>query len=195
MTRRIPKGFHVDDDAYRARLLSRGMKNARGCLEYQGWRNHYGYGEMSYQNNCWIVTRLAWHLWVGPIPKGKLVLHHCDNPPCFNISHLFIGTRSDNTWDMVRKGRHHYTGRTHCKYGHEFTPENVYRAPSKPGKRQCRLCQRNRQRIKSGWTLELADAVGKVPHGYKVNRQTGMAERFLHTIRRGVQPNKGVGHE
>lgn len=149
MTRRIPKGLHVDDDAYRARLLSRGKENASGCLECQGHRNHCGYGEISYQNNCWIVTRLAWHLWRGPIPKDIRVLHKCDNPACFNVAHLFLGTPQANTLDMVRKGRHHYSPsrKTHCVNGHEFTLENIYRAPSRPNKRVCKECSRLRQRV------------------------------------------------
>ncbi len=40
------------------------------------------------------------------------VCHHCDNPPCCNLWHLFPGTRQDNTADMVRKKRHHH-GETH----------------------------------------------------------------------------------
>lgn len=49
--------------------------------------------------------RAAWTLTHGPIPTGRFVCHHCDNPPCCNPAHLFLGTPKDNIDDMHRKGR------------------------------------------------------------------------------------------
>lgn len=54
-----------------------------------------------------FVHRLAWEAYnAEPIPDGMYVLHHCDNPKCFNPNHLFIGTIKDNVHDMIKKGRH-----------------------------------------------------------------------------------------
>jgi hypothetical protein len=49
--------------------------------------------------------RVSWRMHNGDIPKGMVICHKCDNPPCVRPDHLFLGTYSDNTQDMIRKGR------------------------------------------------------------------------------------------
>ena len=49
--------------------------------------------------------RLAWEFTYGPVLHGLKVLHSCDNPPCCNPAHLFLGTSLANSRDMVTKGR------------------------------------------------------------------------------------------
>ena len=50
-----------------------------------------------------LAHRFVWQLINGPIPDGHCVLHKCDTPACVNPEHLFVGTHSDNTRDMIKK--------------------------------------------------------------------------------------------
>lgn len=64
------------------------------------------YGTIQIEGKRHRVHRLAWELWNGKeIPEGLLACHHCDNPPCCNPSHIFLGTIADNAADMAAKGR------------------------------------------------------------------------------------------
>jgi len=63
------------------------------------------YGVVKQGQKVKRVHRLVWEDECGPIPGGFLVCHACDNPPCCNVRHLFLGTHSDNARDKVAKGR------------------------------------------------------------------------------------------
>jgi hypothetical protein len=89
------------------------------------------------------APRAVWMLTYGEVPDGY-VCHTCDNPLCVNPAHLFLGSAQDNVDDMVTKRRHWLHGATHCKSGHEYTPENTGRHSS--GGRSCKTCERERYR-------------------------------------------------
>ena len=82
-----------------------------GCLVFMGTRDKRGgYGAIrctvSGKPRNFKAHRLAWILAYGEIPKGALVCHRCDNPPCCEPNHLFLGTDQTNMDDMVAKRRH-----------------------------------------------------------------------------------------
>lgn len=75
-----------------------------GCWEWMRGRDQDGYGNLRWGKEQ-RTNRIAWLLVYGAIPKDKQVLHRCDNPPCCNPLHLFLGTDADNKEDMWAKGR------------------------------------------------------------------------------------------
>ena len=87
-------------------VWDRTAETADGCLEFIGARTKAGYGTMYVDGVTRLTHRLAWEVAYGPIPAGMQVCHHCDNPPCCNPNHFFIGTAADNAADKVSKGRH-----------------------------------------------------------------------------------------
>jgi hypothetical protein len=64
-----------------------------------------GYGKIKFECVNYVGHRVSWMFHVGPIPSFLFVLHKCDNPPCCNPAHLFLGTKGDNWRDCLSKGR------------------------------------------------------------------------------------------
>lgn len=101
------------------------------CIEWDGHLDKDGYGQVYSAGRKWQAHRLAWTKVNGAIPKGKLVLHSCDNPACVNIDHLRIGTHADNVRDAVVRKRHKESKKTNCPLGHplKLTSEGIRRCP------------------------------------------------------------------
>lgn len=80
--------------------------NELGCREWLGRkRNARGYGYISLHGKTFATHRVAWTFVNGLIPEGLYVCHQCDNPPCCEPAHLFLGTQFDNMRDCKQKGR------------------------------------------------------------------------------------------
>lgn len=125
-----------------------GMPELGPCVEWTGKRHWAGYGLRYVAKGNWIrAHRWAWIIEYGRIPKGLFVCHACDNPPCVNPLHLFLGTQKDNHDDMVAKGRarfvppppRHIPRRSHCIRGHALEGSNLI--IRKSGDHRCRQCE------------------------------------------------------
>ena len=75
------------------------------CWLWTGSPNHNGYGRGYFFGQNMGAHRVSWIINRGKIPFRKQVLHFCDNPPCVNPNHLWVGSQRDNFRDMVTKGR------------------------------------------------------------------------------------------
>jgi len=83
----------------------RRVTKSDNCWLWNGCCNRDGYGEIYYNKGYISTHRLSWIFAHQFIPEGMQVLHKCDNPPCVNPDHLFLGTHTDNMRDMNLKGR------------------------------------------------------------------------------------------
>lgn len=78
------------------------------CWPWKGTMSEkgpYGYGVLNVKHAIFLAHRISYALCNGD-PSGLCVCHSCDNPPCCNPAHLFLGTQIDNMLDMNKKGRH-----------------------------------------------------------------------------------------
>jgi hypothetical protein len=91
----------VDIDRFWAQVDKSG-----GCWTWTGGLMSAGYGNFRLAGQMRGAHRVAWELTNGPVPGEMWVLHTCDNPPCVNPSHLWLGTARDNNRDCLVKGRH-----------------------------------------------------------------------------------------
>ncbi len=75
------------------------------CWNWTGAKIKKDYGHIRIKDKMILTHRFSWELHFGKIPEGLCVLHKCDNPPCVNPNHLFLGTIADNNKDRDDKKR------------------------------------------------------------------------------------------
>lgn len=138
-----------------ARFLAR-VERTSGCWYWKGAHISQGYGETWDGVRPLLAHRVAYELWVGPIPDGCSIDHTCHNADptcvgrgaecphrgCLNPAHLDAVPISTNQLRAFAR----LPGRSHCKHGHTLDDAYI----TKRGYRTCRTCRKisNTARIK-----------------------------------------------
>lgn len=183
------------DQALYERIMRRVRKDeATGCWIWTGpaWNdrpspgNRYGYMAVKRpEKKRWMSVgthKAMWWAVHGRPEKGLCVCHTCDNVLCCNPDHLWLGTHKENMADCRAKNRYHYAKQTHCKHGHEWTPENTYYIPTPgpyQGLRKCKACQLRMCRERYHKDVEAARAKAKM---YRERRKAKAAGSCSETV-------------
>ncbi len=122
------------------------VKDPSGCWLWTACTNSSGYGCFNFEGKWAMAHRVSWELVNGNIKKGMQVLHTCDVPRCVNPSHMFLGTKSDNMKDAVKKKWHNYSKRVRCNNGHILEGNSYVRSDCIVEGRRCKTCHKKNQK-------------------------------------------------
>lgn len=106
-----------------------------------------GYHRVKHDGNRMMTHRAVYELLAGPIPEGLQLDHLCRNRNCINPDHLEPVTIAQNLLRSNLTIASQNKSKTHCKNGHEFTEQNIYRPSKRLDRRYCRTCQGMKVRV------------------------------------------------
>lgn len=134
-----PKHAHeTDNGPAPARFEGYTQRSEFGCWTWNGKVGRDGYGRFFLDGRWLMAHRYAYERAMGRIPEGLEIDHLCRNKLCVKPSHLEAVTRRENMHRQPRIAA--LMAQTHCKRGHEYTPENT-RIDTR-GNRNCKACKR-----------------------------------------------------
>lgn len=136
-------------DQLEARFLAKVDRNGPGgCWLWTagraGGRGGYEYGHFWFAGRQRAAHRVAYELFIGPIPDGLTLDHLCEVKLCVNPAHLEPVTSGVNSSRSASNPSTINAAKTHCKHGHPFSGDNLLLRPD--GGRACRECKRTEAR-------------------------------------------------
>lgn len=157
------------DAAFFAKVSQSAGPMPTPCWIWNGARRDDGYGVRTIARVVYPCHRWAYARWIGPISRGLFVCHKCDVRACCNPDHLFLGTRSDNASDAVRKGR--------MKNGPEWREECKSRAV----RGESHTCARLTEEI----VRQLKSMDSNRPSSHQLSKMLGVSARTIRDVWNG----------